>query len=223
MIVSVRQLQGKCREQRQPLYLAFFDLTKAFDVVSPCGSFKLLQRIGCPPTLLNIIMLFHNDMRDTVSFDGDTSKPFKITRDVKQVYVLTPTLFGIFFSPMLTYGFWFSSDSGYTRHDGKFYDLVRLRDKTKITRVLIREMLFADNAALVSHTSDGIQRLMDQFSHACKEFALTISIKKTGVMACTGCALLSHHCYQRFQACNSRQLPIPGLFDIEQCESGCRD
>ena len=49
MVFSVRQLQEKCREQRQPLYLAFIDLTKAFDLVSRDGLFSLLQRIGCPP------------------------------------------------------------------------------------------------------------------------------------------------------------------------------
>jgi hypothetical protein len=44
-------------------------------------------------------------------------------------------------------------------------------------------MLFADDAALVSHTQEGLQCLMDRLSKACKEFALTISIKKTEVMA----------------------------------------
>ncbi|KAJ8044654.1 RNA-directed DNA polymerase from mobile element jockey [Holothuria leucospilota] len=83
MIFSLRQLQETCREQRQPLYLAFVDLTKAIDLASRKGLFKLLQRIGCPPTLLSIIMSFQNDMRGTVSFDGDTSKPFKITSGVK--------------------------------------------------------------------------------------------------------------------------------------------
>ena len=46
MIFSVRQLQEKCKEQQQPLYLAFFgivDLTKAFDLVSRSGLFKLLH------------------------------------------------------------------------------------------------------------------------------------------------------------------------------------
>ena len=43
-------------------------------------------------------------------------------------------------------------------------------------------MLFADDAALVSHTQEGLQCLMDRFSKACKEFAL-INIKKTEVMA----------------------------------------
>ena len=44
-------------------------------------------------------------------------------------------------------------------------------------------MLFADDAVLVSHTQEGLQCLMDRLSKACKEFALTISIKKTEVMA----------------------------------------
>ena len=33
IIFTARQLQEKCSEQRQPLYMAFIDLTKAFDMV----------------------------------------------------------------------------------------------------------------------------------------------------------------------------------------------
>ena len=185
MIFSVRQLQEKCREQQQPLYLAFIDLTKAFDLVSRTGLFKLLEKIGCPPKLLSIIASFHVNMHGFVSFDGEISEPFKIESGVKQGCILAPTLFGIFFSLMLTYAFGTASDGIYlhTRHDGKLFNLKRLRAKTKVTCVLIREMLFADDAALVSHTQEGLQCLMDRFSKACKEFSLTISIKKTEVMA----------------------------------------
>ena len=42
---------------------------------------------------------------------------------------------------------------------------------------------FADDAALLSHKQEGLHCLMDRLSKACKEFALTISIKKTEVMA----------------------------------------
>ncbi|KAI8493291.1 hypothetical protein Bbelb_292950 [Branchiostoma belcheri] len=142
----------KCREQQKPLYMAFVDLTKAFDLVTKSGLFRLLEKIGCPPELLNIIRSFHNNMQSTVSFDGSTSELFPILSGVKQGCVLVPTLFA------------------------------RLRAKTKVTRVLLRELLFANDAALASHTPDGLQRLMDSFSDACKEFALKISIKKTEVM-----------------------------------------
>lgn len=37
MIFTARQLQEKCKEQRQALYMAFIDLTKAFDSVRPSG------------------------------------------------------------------------------------------------------------------------------------------------------------------------------------------
>ncbi|XP_050707118.1 uncharacterized protein LOC126992423 [Eriocheir sinensis] len=45
MVFSLRQLQEKCREQRQPLFIAFIDLTKAFDLVSRDGLFKILPKI----------------------------------------------------------------------------------------------------------------------------------------------------------------------------------
>ena len=64
-----------------------------------------------------------------------------------------------------------------------FSTFARLRAKTKVTTsVLLREKLFADDAALASHTEAGLQVLMDRLSSAWKEFGLTISIKKTNVM-----------------------------------------
>ena len=66
MIFSLRQLQEKCREQQRPLYIAFIDLTKAFDLVSRTGLFTLLHRIGCPPKLLRLIVSFHKDTEGTV-------------------------------------------------------------------------------------------------------------------------------------------------------------
>ena len=49
MVVSHRQLQEKYREQQMPLYVAFIDFTKAFDLVSRDGLFQILSKIGCPP------------------------------------------------------------------------------------------------------------------------------------------------------------------------------
>ena len=43
-------------------------------------------------------------------------------------------------------------------------------------------MLFADDAAVTTHTQQELQELMDSFSQACKDFGLTISLKKTNVL-----------------------------------------
>ena len=168
-----------------PLYIAFIDLTKALELVSRKGLFQLLKKIGCPPQLLSITASFHDDMKGIVSYDGEASEPFEIKSGVKQGCVLAPTLFGIFFSLLLRFFAFSHSEDGvhlHTRSDGKLFNLSRLKAKTKIRTVLIREMLFADDAALTSHTEEGLQRLISQFAHACKEFGLTISIKKTNVM-----------------------------------------
>ena len=95
MVFSLRQLQEKCREQQMPLYIAFIDLTKAFDLVSRDGLFKVLPKIGCPHKLQSIIESFHTDTKGTMQFNGSSSDPFEIRSGVKQGCVLAQMLFGI--------------------------------------------------------------------------------------------------------------------------------
>ena len=47
---------------------------------------------------------------------------------------------------------------------------------------MIRDLLFADDAALVATFLEEAQELVNRFSVACKAFGLTISIKKTEVI-----------------------------------------
>lgn len=167
--------------------MAFIDLTKAFDLVSRRGLFSILDRIGCPPKLLSILRSFHENQQCTIIAGGDQSQPFTVISGVKQGCVLAPTLFGIFFSCVLHYAFNDCPRGVYlhTRSDGKLFNLARLKAKTRVRSVLIRELLFADDAALVTHNEQDLQTLIDRFSLACREFGLTISIKKTKVL-CQG-------------------------------------
>ena len=185
MVFSVRQLQEKCREQERTLYMAFIDLTKAFDLVSRDGLFKILERIGCPPTLLSIVKSFHDDMKGTIVHDGSSSEPFDIRSGVKQGCVLAPTLFGIFFAVLLKQAFGDTTEGIYlhTRMDGNLFNLTSLlKAKTMIGTCKVRDFLFADDAAIATHDESSLQHLMNRFSEACQQFGLTISIKKTTVM-----------------------------------------
>ena len=125
MIFSLRQLQESCREQGKPLYVAFIDLTKAFDLVNRDGRFKILAKISCPPTLLGIVKSFHDNMKETVLYDDATFDPFNILSGVKQGCVLVPTLFGIFFATLLKHAFGKSTEGIYlqTRSDGNLFKL----------------------------------------------------------------------------------------------------
>jgi hypothetical protein len=63
MKFSLPQIQEKCREQNQPLYIAFIDLAKV----------KMLPKIGCPPKFLSIVRPFLDCMMSTVQCNSDTS------------------------------------------------------------------------------------------------------------------------------------------------------
>ena len=51
-----------------------------------------------------------------------------------------------------------------------------------MTEVLIRELLFANDAAIAKHSKLEIQRLVDNLAEACDLFRLTISVKGTEVI-----------------------------------------
>ena len=186
MVFVLRLLQEKCREQNKGLYVTFVDLTKAFDTVSRNGLWQILERLGCPPKFLSMVMQLHEDQRGQVRNSNDLSEPFTIINGVKQGCVLAPTLFTIFFRMMLQRA---TEDLGdedgiYIRYrtDGSLCNLRRLQAHTKTLEQQIRELLFADDAALVAHTETALQRVTSCFAEASQLFSLEVSLKKTEVL-----------------------------------------
>ncbi|KAL8601069.1 hypothetical protein ACOMHN_040770 [Nucella lapillus] len=165
------------------LYILFVDLTKAFDTVSHPGLWNILPRIGIPPKMVKIIRCFHDGMNARL-VNGSENDEFPVTNRVKQGCVLAHTLFSFLFSMMLLSSFK-DSDPGIQityRTDGGILNTQRLKAKTKVTKSLVRDLLYADDCAIVAHLEDDLQRLTDSLSAATKHFGLTISIKKTEVI-----------------------------------------
>ena len=83
---------------------------------------------------------------------------------------------------MLKHAFGTATEGVYlqTRSDGKLFHLSRLRAKTKVQ--LNADFLFADDAAVVAHSAEDLQQLVNCFSKACQDFGLTVNLKKTQVM-----------------------------------------
>ena len=95
MIFVARQLQEKCREQHQDLYLAFVDLTKAFDTVNRDLLRNILRKFGCPPTLIAILQQFNTGMCAQVVMAGSQSSSYPVEVGVKQGCVLAPIIFNL--------------------------------------------------------------------------------------------------------------------------------
>ena len=186
MVFVLRQLQEKCREQNKGLYVTFVDLTKAFDTVSRKGLWMIMERLGCPPKFLNMVIQLHEDQRGQVRLNSDLSEPFPIVNGVKQGCVLAPTLFSIFFSMMLKQATedLDDDDAVYIRYrlDGSLFNLRRLQAHTKTLEQLIHDLLFADDAALVAHSERALQHITSCFAEAARLFGLEVSLKKTEVL-----------------------------------------
>ena len=98
MIFTARQIQEKCREQQQDLYMTFIDLTKAFDTVNRNGLWKVLKQIGCTEKFIRVIREFHEGMKGQVLDCGEMSDLFCVSNGTKQGCVLAPLLFSIYFA-----------------------------------------------------------------------------------------------------------------------------
>ena len=111
-------------------------------------------------------------MKGTVQYEGSTSEAFDIRSGVKQGCVLHPTLFEIFFAFLLKYVFGMSTEGIYmhTRSDGKQLNILRLKSKTKVRVVTIRDLLFADDAAIATHTKAELQNVMNRLAEGCQDF-----------------------------------------------------
>ena len=181
MIFVLRQIQEKCREQNMALHAAFMDLTKAFDTVSREGLWRILGKLGCPPRFLSILQQLHIGQKGQVKHNGEFSDSFPIENGVKQGCVLAPTLFAVFFSMMLREAKEDLHEGVYIRFrtDGSVLNLRRLLSRTKTLEQLILDLLFADDCALLAHTEEALQTVVNRFA---KAFGLTISLKKTEVL-----------------------------------------
>ena len=178
MIFCLRQLQEKCIEQDRPLYMVFVDFIKAFDSVARTGLWQLLRKYGCPEKFTTMIKALHRGMMANVSVGGEVSESFSVTNGVKQGCLLVPTLFLIFLSAMLDEAFRDMGDCVYiqSRQSADLFNVAHFRGKTKTTRILMRELLFADDSALVAHSAK--EKIVDAFSDVSKKVGLKITSRR---------------------------------------------
>ena len=85
-------------------------------------------------------------MMGRVCADGKESDGFVVTAGVKQGCIIAPSLFSLFFAAMLKEAMEDMPQGVTIRfRNGSIFNLFRLKASTKVTEVLIRELLCADD------------------------------------------------------------------------------
>lgn len=136
------------------------------------------------------LVLFDSFMKATVPYRVDQPNSIVICSSVKQGCVLAPTIFGIFFALLIHQNFSSSTEGRHlhARSDGKLFDVACLKAKL--------ELLFANSSGLLS-----LQKLCNSFVLPCDKFGLTISLKKTLIMAQSWacCCIVTWTIYRRHE------------------------
>ena len=134
IIFVARQLQEKC-EQHQDLYLAFVDLTKAFDTVNRDLLWNIHRKFGCHPTFTSLLQQFHTGMCAQVVMAGSQSSSFPVEVGVRQGCVLAPIIFNLLLVAitLVSHRDLQSSDCVEIEYrlDGGLFNLRRLQAKNK--------------------------------------------------------------------------------------------
>ena len=183
MIFVARQLQEKCREQHQDIYMVYVDLTKAFDTFNRDHLWKILRKFGCPPTFIAILQHFHSGMCALVVMADSRSSSFPVEVAVKQGCVLAQIIINLLLVAvtLVSHRDLQSSDCGGIEYhlDGGLFNLRRVQANTKTSSAVISALQYADDAAFPNLTDDGLQRSLDIMSETYLRAGLMINTTKT--------------------------------------------
>jgi hypothetical protein len=160
---------------------------------------------------VELIAGFHDGMQAAVRLDGKKTDKFDIINGLRQGCVMAPDLFDIFFSMVIhvmekRIAAMLSSDPlhdhigvevKFDTHvepwmkkvevETKIEMLGHYKQRTKVPNCHLKildiwNLLFADDAAMVTTSNDDLQYLVTLFNTTCDDFGLSVSIPKTEVL-----------------------------------------
>ena len=169
-ILAIRRLiESLSAKQDTSLCAVFVDFTKAFDSIHRERMFSILGQYGIPLKVVNAIRCIYTGSKSFVSTpDGDT-EPFSVNTGVLQGDTLAPFLFIIVIDYVLREAM---------QRQELGVQLCR-REGSRRPAKYLTDLDFADDIALVSHTIDNAQSLLQQLESAAATVGLFINKSKT--------------------------------------------
>ena len=84
MIFVLRQLVEKTCEHDDTLFILFVDLKKVYDSIPRSALWRVLEKVGVPPTMLQIIRSFHDGMKAEIRVGSSSTDSIEVKNDLRQ-------------------------------------------------------------------------------------------------------------------------------------------
>ena len=174
-ILALRRIIEGVKANNLPAILTFIDFKKAFDTIHRGKMLKILRAYGIPDQIVRAVSIMYEDTKaKVISPDGETDT-FDIVAGVLQGDILAPNLFVVVLDYALR-----KAISG--REEELGFQLVR-RQSRRIGPVVLTDLDFADDIALLSEEIHQAQELLHQVETAVAKVGLKMNANKTKFMA----------------------------------------
>ena len=145
------------------VFVAFMDLSKAFDMISHHGLFLKLMKKNVPLCFIIIIIYWYLNMSVSCKWGQSKSRTFDVSTGTKQGGVLSPDFFALYIDEL----FLLLKASGVGCY---------------VALLFLACILFADDMALAAPTRGSLQKLIDISVSFCRDNCLFFNLKKTKVV-----------------------------------------
>lgn len=165
-IFILYELLNNAKAHKHSVYVAFLDIVKAYDSVWRDGLWSRLQDEGLDRSTNDIIKSIYQNTKNTLLINDVKSKSFTSDVGLRQGCVLSPNLFSIYINDL-----------------AKNLKLMEKECGLKIGNDhFVCFLLFADDISLISHSSIGLQKLLNFVEQHSKKFRYEISSQKSKIM-----------------------------------------
>ena len=162
-IYVLKEILNLYKSLNSCLSVCFLDASKAFDRVNHSILFDKLRHRGIPSYLLRILVFWYENQTMCVRWGKFLSEPFTVSNGVRQGGILSPLLFNVYV-------------------DDLSIRLNKLNIGCTIGGTIINHILYADDLVLISPSTHGLSKLLNDCQKYGIECDIVFNSKKSAIM-----------------------------------------
>ena len=153
------------RHAKEPLFVAFVDVRKAFPTVKRDILFQKLAALGADDSLIRAVWDLYDGAKGTVRGVDGYGEFFDVLVGTREGGIESSLLYVLFVADLL-------ADLAHVRFT---------REMPQLGRAPVRALQLADDLALIAHSAEDLQALLDQWGRYCDSNHQETQTRKTEV------------------------------------------